>query len=202
MRRFSSQRFRLKTEMRRITGRPTRRGARKKKKPPSSKKKALFGGETVRFSKRGGVTYLMFRVRGEELQRADGEPELVRVRELPDAHAEGNQLVARDARRPFHDILADVIHALFFLVRVRDTAERERVNERSFERSRARDDAPSKNACCFSQKAPSRRRRRTETPKTEKDVVEAIERGTAVTEKNLGNVASLFVDGSAEEIQP
>lgn len=146
MRRFSSQRFRLKTEMRRITGRPTRRGARKKKKPPSSKKNALFGDETVRFSKRGGVTYLMFRVRGEELQRADGEPELVRVRELPDAHAEGNQLVARDARRPFHDILADVIHALFFLVRVRDTAERERVNERSFERSRARDDAPSKNA--------------------------------------------------------
>ena len=88
----------------------------------------------------------MFRVRGEELQRADGEPELVRVRELPDAHAEGNQLVARDARRPFHDILADVIHALFFLVRVRDTAERERVNERSFERSRERDDAPSTNA--------------------------------------------------------
>ena len=54
----------------------------------------------------------MFRVRGEELQRADCEPELVRVRELPDAHAEGNQLVARDARRAFHDILADVIHAL------------------------------------------------------------------------------------------
>ena len=56
----------------------------------------------------------MFRVRGEELKRADGEPELVRVRELPDAHAEGNQLVARDARRAFHDILADVIHALCF----------------------------------------------------------------------------------------
>ena len=97
--------------MRRITGRPTRRGARKKK-TSFVEKKALFGGETVRFSKRGGVTYLMFRVRGEELQRADGEPELVRVRELPDAHAEGNQLVTRDARRAFHDILADVIHAL------------------------------------------------------------------------------------------
>ena len=83
----------------------------------------------------------MFRVRGEELQRADGEPEFVRVRELPDAHAEGNQLVARDARRPFHDILADVIHALlffFFFVRVGDAAERERVNERSFFRVRAR----------------------------------------------------------------
>ena len=68
------------------------------------------GAKLLSFSRRNA--YLMFRVRGEELQRADCEPELVRVRELPDAHAEGNQLVARDARRPFHDILADVIHAL------------------------------------------------------------------------------------------
>jgi len=79
----------------------------------------------------------MFRVRGEELQRADGEPELVRVRELPDAHAEGNQLVARDARRPFHDILADVIHALFFFCsRPRHGGERE--GQRTFVRAFAR----------------------------------------------------------------
>ena len=127
----------------------------------------------------------MFRVRGEELQRADGEPELVRVRELPDAHAEGNQLVARDARRPFHDILADVIHALFFCLFASETRRRERgsTNVRSSVRARG---TTRRRKTRFSQKALSRRRRRTETPKTEKDVVEDVERGTAVTEKNLG----------------
>lgn len=183
MRRFSSQRFRLKTEMRRITGRPTRRGARKKKKPPSSKKNALFGDETVRFSKRGGVTYLMFRVRGEELQRADGEPELVRVRELPDAHAEGNQLVARDARRPFHDILADVIHALLFCSRPRHGGERE--GQRTFVRAFARAGRRAVDKRVFPKKrflgvGDGRK------PRKLQDVVEDVERGTAVTEKNLG----------------
>ena len=113
----------MKTEMRRITGRRNKRGAEAKEKTrrgtnetlptPPPKKQASFANDANDAAKLlPWRAYLMFRVRGEELQRADGEPELVRVRELPDAHAEGNQLVARDARRAFHDILADVIHAL------------------------------------------------------------------------------------------
>ena len=113
----------MKTEMRRITGRRNERGAEAKEKRAEERTRRFRRRrrENKRHSRTTLTThpkllpwraYLMFRVRGEELQRADGEPELVRVRELPDAHAEGNQLVARDARRAFHDILADVIHAL------------------------------------------------------------------------------------------
>ena len=56
--------------------------------------------------------YLVLGVRGEELQRADGEPELIRVRELPHADAERDELVPRHARRAFHDILPHVVDAL------------------------------------------------------------------------------------------
>ena len=121
MRRFSSQRFRLKTEMRRITGatKRTRRGGegkraeeRTRRSDAAAEKQASFANNANDASEASPVAGVpMFRVRGEELKRADGEPELVRVRELPDAHAEGNQLVSRDARRAFHDILADA-HAL------------------------------------------------------------------------------------------
>jgi hypothetical protein len=126
----------------------------------------------------------MFRVRGEELQRADGEPELVRVRELPDAHAEGNQLVARDARRPFHDILADVIHALLFFLFASET-RREREGQRTFVRAFARAGRRAVDKRVFPKKrflgvGDGRK------PRKLQDVVEDVERGTAVTEKNLG----------------
>ena len=139
----------MKTEMRRITGRRNERDAARRRKIRKSTNdargtdfaarrrvatKTSFANTTAR--NRRGNAYLMFRVRGEELQRADGEPELVRVRELPDAHAEGNQLVARDARRAFHDILADVIHALRF--KRRETAKRGSTNGLSWDRRFAR----------------------------------------------------------------
>ena len=54
----------------------------------------------------------MFRVRREQIQRADRQAELIAVRELPHAHAQGHELVPRDGDRAFHDVLADVVHAL------------------------------------------------------------------------------------------
>jgi hypothetical protein len=54
----------------------------------------------------------VFGVRGEELEGADGQSELIGVGELSDAHAQGHELVPRDGRGAFHDVLSDVIHAL------------------------------------------------------------------------------------------
>ena len=58
------------------------------------------------------ATHLVFCVRGQELEGADGEPELVGVRELPHAHAQGHELVARDVGGALHHILPHVEHPL------------------------------------------------------------------------------------------
>lgn len=58
-------------------------------------------------------SHLMFRVRRQELEGPDGEPEFVGVGKLPDAHTQRHELVARDVGGAFHDVLAHVIHSLF-----------------------------------------------------------------------------------------
>jgi hypothetical protein len=55
----------------------------------------------------------VFRVRRQELEGADGEAELVGVRELPDANPQGHQLVARDVGGALHDVLPHIVHALY-----------------------------------------------------------------------------------------
>jgi hypothetical protein len=81
-----------------------------------------------------------------------------------------------------------------------ETAERERVNERSFERSRARDDAPSTNA--FFPKSAFSASATDGNPENSKTSSKTSNAEPPKPKKTSENVASLFVDGSAEEIQP